>query len=99
MFAERTHLFQEVSKAACFGEQVISPASRFLKWQLKAELPLIRSSVLCSCHQWREYGHQHATHHICKGNSKRVIIHMAKIHVLTLGSRHMQNSTVNYGVN
>lgn len=71
MSAQRTYLFLEASKAACFGEQVISPAWHFLKWQLKAELPLIRSSALCSCHQWREYGHQHATRHICKGNSKK----------------------------
>lgn len=71
VFAQRTHLFLEASKAACFGEQVISLAWHFPKWQLKAELPLIRSSALCLCHQWREYGRQRATHHICKGNSKR----------------------------
>lgn len=71
VFAQRTHLFLEASKAACFGEQVISLAWHFPKWQLKAELPPIRSSALCLCHQWREYGHQHATHHICKGNSMR----------------------------
>lgn len=75
VFVWRTHLFLGASKAACFGEQVISPAWRSLRWQLKAELPLIRSSAQCLCHWWREYGHQHAVLHICKGNSKRNYIH------------------------
>lgn len=75
VFVWRTHLFLGASKAACFGEQVISPAWRSLRWQLKAELPLIRSSAQCLCHRWREYGHQHAVLHICKGNSKSNYTH------------------------